>query len=84
VHADGGRDHDRARELHEHGEIRALNEILRAVSERVPGDVVAVELMRSGNQWIYRFQIVDSAGRRTVVDVDAGAGKILFNQGDAR
>jgi len=82
AHADGDRDHDRARELREHGDIRALNEILRAVNERVPGDVVAVDLVRSGDQWIYRFQVVDSGGRRTIVDVDAGVGKTLRHEGN--
>ena len=76
VRADDG-DHDRARELYEHGEIHALDDILGIVEARDPGDVVSVDLLRVGDKWIYRFQIVPSDGHRTTVDVDAGAGSII-------
>jgi hypothetical protein len=70
--ADDDNDHDLARDLYERGEIRSLSDILRIVGERAPGDVVAVDLIRVGDHWIYRFQVVSSDGRRTTVDVDAG------------
>ena len=72
-------DHDRAHDLYEHGEIRALSEILRIVRDRAPGDIVALDLVRLGEKWIYRFQIVGPDGRRTTVDVDAGAGTVMRN-----
>ena len=79
--ADSDGDHDRARELYEHGEIHALDDILRIVEARVPGDVVSIDLLRLGDKWVYRFQIVASDGRRTTVDVDAGAGMVLSGGG---
>jgi uncharacterized membrane protein YkoI len=73
VHADDDdEDHDVARELYEHGEIRPLSEILPMVGKRTPGDVVAVDLVGVGNRWVYRFQVVTPEGRRVIVDVDAG------------
>lgn len=62
-------DHDRARELYEQGEIHALYDILA----QVPGDVVGIELVRQGNKWVYRFQVVAPDGRRSTLDVDADA-----------
>jgi uncharacterized membrane protein YkoI len=79
VRADEDHDHDRARDLYEHGEIRALSEILRIVRDHAPGDIVALDLVRLGEKWIYRFQIVGPDGRRTTVDVDAEAGTVVRN-----
>ena len=70
-------DHDRARDLYEHGEIKGLADILDVVRAKAPGDVVAVDLIRKANRWVYRFQVVDADGRRRTVDVDAGAGVIM-------
>jgi uncharacterized membrane protein YkoI len=74
---DHDHDHDRARELYEHGEIHALSDILRIVSERAPGDVVGVDLVRQGDRWVYRFQIVAFDGRRLTLDVDAKAATVM-------
>jgi uncharacterized membrane protein YkoI len=64
-------DHDLARELYEHGQIRSLADILRAVRKHNPGDIVGVELVPVGADWVYRIKIVRADGRRTIVDVDA-------------
>jgi uncharacterized membrane protein YkoI len=80
--ADDDGDHDRARELYEHGDIRALHDILRIVAASVPGDIVSVNLVPDGDRWIYRFQIVEATGRRTTLDVDARAAEVLRNRGD--
>jgi uncharacterized membrane protein YkoI len=70
-------DHDRARDLYEHGEIKGLANILDIVRAKAPGDIVAVDLMRLDNKWVYRFQIVGADGRRKTIEVDAGAGAIM-------
>lgn len=70
-------DHDRARDLYEHGEIKGLAKILDIVRAQTPGDVVAVDLIRLGDKWVYRFQIIVADGRRKIVDVDADAGVII-------
>jgi uncharacterized membrane protein YkoI len=77
---DRDNDHDRARDLYERGEIHALADILRTVSERAPGDIIGIDLIKVGDKWVYRFQIVAADGHRMVVDVDAGAGTILTQE----
>lgn len=72
-----GRDHDRARELYEHGEIHALREVLRTVGDNVDGDVVGIALVEVSGRWLYRVQVVSADGRRLVVDVDAGSNRYL-------
>jgi uncharacterized membrane protein YkoI len=79
--ADDDDDHDLARDLHEGGEIRALSEILRKVGEQVPGEIVAVNLVRMGERWVYRVQVVTTDGRRAIVDVDAGKGTVFDDAG---
>jgi uncharacterized membrane protein YkoI len=77
-------DHDRARDLHERGEIKGLSDILRLVRAQVPGDIVAIDLIRQGNGWVYRLQIVASDGRRRIVDVNAGAGVLMRGESGDR
>jgi uncharacterized membrane protein YkoI len=75
-------DHDRARDLYEHGKIQGLADILDIVRAKAPGDIVAVDLIRVTNRWVYRFQVVAFDGRRRIVDVDAGAGVVMHGEGD--
>jgi len=75
-------DHDRAWELHEHGDILGLADILRAVTVQVPGEIVAVSLVQVDGSWVYRFQVVSSDGHRAVVDVDASAGDVMSSDGE--
>ncbi|MDX8443845.1 PepSY domain-containing protein [Mesorhizobium australafricanum] len=75
-------DHDRARDLYERGEIEGLADIMTIVRAKAPGEIVAVDLIRTGGKWIYRFQVVAADGRRRIVDVDAGAGGVLGGEGD--
>ena len=78
----GDDDNDLARELYEHGDIKPLAQILAAVAARVPGDVVAIDLIQNqDDHWIYVVQVVTADGRRVVVDVDAANAAVL-NQPD--
>ena len=77
--ADDDSDHDRARDLYEQGEIHALAEILEIVRERAPGEIVAIDFVSVSGKWVYRFQVIGSNGRRTIVDVDAGAGMVVHD-----
>jgi uncharacterized membrane protein YkoI len=70
-------DHDAARRAVERGEIRPLNEILPSLRERVPGEIVGVELDREHGIWVYEIKVLDPGGRRTKVYVDARTGEIL-------
>ncbi|RWM11917.1 PepSY domain-containing protein [Mesorhizobium sp.] len=77
-------DHDRARDLYERGEIEGLAGILSIVHAKAPGEIVAVDLIRSGGKWVYRVQVVAADGRRRIVDVDARAGAVVGGEGDDR
>ncbi len=72
VYAEDDTDHDLARDLYEQGKIKALSDILKAVTGNTPGDIVSVDLVRINDQWIYRIQVVTLDGRRVSIDVDAG------------
>lgn len=79
----GDDDHDLARELYEHGDIQPLAKVLAAVAQRVPGDVVAVDLVQNqDDHWIYVVQVVTAEGKRVIVNVDAANAAIL-NQPDS-
>jgi uncharacterized membrane protein YkoI len=77
--ADDDDDHDLARDLYVQGEILALPRILHLIAERVPGEVIAVDLVRAGERWVYRLQIVTSDGRRLRIDVDAARAALIDN-----
>ena len=66
-------------ELHrqvERGEVQALSEILAVVRQRLPGDVVKVEVERHDGRWLYEIRVVDAKGRVFEVYVDAAKATI--------
>ncbi|MEK1886886.1 MAG: PepSY domain-containing protein [Phyllobacterium sp.] len=75
-------DHDLARDLHDQGDIRSLTDILAVVHAEIPGDVVAIDLVRREDQWVYRLQVVTPDGRRRIVHVDAHAGSVMRGKGN--
>ncbi len=79
--AAGDRDHDRARDLYRHGQIRALADVLAVVRAETTGEVITVELIRLDDRWVYRFQVLAADGRRTTVDADAVSATIIRNGG---
>ena len=75
-------DADRARGALERGEIRPLEEVLRAARTAVPGDVVSVDLKRHDGRWLYKLRILDADGKRRTVKVEARTLKILDEDDD--
>jgi len=53
------------------GEIRPLDEVLRFVGGRFPGDVIEIEPERHGLRWVYEIKILGDDGRRRTIVVDA-------------
>ncbi len=74
--ADDDHDHDVARRAVERGEIKPLAEILRALRDRLPGEVANVKLERDHGRLTYEFRIVSAQGRLLEVHVDAATGEI--------
>jgi uncharacterized membrane protein YkoI len=79
--AEGSRDHDRARQALEAGEVLPLRTILERVERNHPGQVVDVELEREhengGERWIYEIKLLRSGGALIKLKVDARDGTII-------
>lgn len=71
-----GRDFEAARQAVQNGEALPLSEILARVGGALPGQIVGVEIERDDGVWIYEFRVVDAAGRRREVHVDALTGAL--------
>ena len=51
-------------------------DILKAVREKLPGEVAGVEIDRKDGRWRYEFRVVDGQGRLFEVYIDARSGEI--------
>ncbi len=71
-----------ARDAADAGEIKPLSEVLHVVKARVPGQVLDVQLDKSGNPWTYRIRVRSDKGNVVLVVVDAETGKILSTKGN--
>lgn len=71
------RDQDRARNALLQGEIRPLSAVLKTVRDKVPGEIIEIELDREDKGWVYEVKVLTSNGRRKKVDVDAHSLDIL-------
>lgn len=80
AHADS--DQKSAREAADAGEIKPLSEILRTVKQTVPGQVLDVQLDKSGKPWTYRIRIRTDKGNVILVVVDAETGRVLSTMGN--
>ena len=75
-------DQKSARDAADAGKIKPLSEILHAVKATVPGQVVDVQLDKTGNPWTYRIRIRSEKGNVVLVVVDAESGRILSTKGN--
>lgn len=72
----GGHDQDEIREAVERGQVRPLTEILNAVHDKLPGEVIGVEVERERGIWYYELRVVGSDGHLFEVHVDGRTGAI--------
>jgi uncharacterized membrane protein YkoI len=70
------RKQDKVRQAVERGEIRSLSDTLGAIREKLPGEVVGIEIEREHGRWQYEFRVVDSKGHVFEVYVDARTSEI--------
>ncbi|MFT4257864.1 MAG: PepSY domain-containing protein [Pseudoxanthomonas sp.] len=74
-------DHVEVRELLRRGEILPLAKVLEAVTVKVPGDVIEVELDREdaneGGGWEYKVKVLTPDGRVRKITLDARTGAVL-------
>lgn len=71
-------DHDYAREALRRGEILPLTRILPIVQQRVPGNVIEIELddHDEGRRIEYEIKVLTPAGRVIEVKINARTGQI--------
>lgn len=71
-------DHDYAREAVRRGEILPITRILPIVQQRVPGEVIEIELddHDEGRRIEYEIKVLTPAGRVIEVKVNARTGQI--------
>ena len=74
-HADS--DHDRARQALEAGEILPLKTVLERLARDTPGQVMEVELERSGGRWIYEIKLLQTGGALIKLKVDARDATVI-------
>ncbi len=70
------RTQDELRQDVERGSIRPLSDILTVVREKLPGEVVKVEVEHHGADWVYELRVLDRQGRIFKVYVDARTAQI--------
>ena len=80
--SDPDNDHDQALELYEHGEINSLADVIRALHQKVGGQVVDVNLDHKGDHWTYVLTVITDSGKRVRVSVDANSLAITEGGGD--
>lgn len=72
-----GNDDDDAREASHRGETQPIDELLRRVSKRYPGDVVGVRARRRGGSLVYDVKLISGDGRLIRVRIDAKSGDLM-------
>lgn len=76
-HAGDDKDHDRARQALEAGEVLPLRTILERVERDHPGQVMEVELDREKGEWLYEIKILREGGALIKLKINARDGSLL-------
>lgn len=75
------RDHDRARQALEAGEILPLRTIIEKLESDYPGQILEVELDHEDGQWIYEIKLLRDNGGLVKLKLNAGDGTLLGIKG---
>ena len=71
------RSQDCALDAFKSGEIRPLSDVLAAARDKVPGEIVKIELERKSGIWQYEIKILTPSGRRREVEINAQSLAII-------
>ena len=77
----GDRDHERAREALEAGEILPLRTIIEKVERDYPGQILEVELEHEEERWVYEIKLLRANGALVKMKLDAGDATLLGIKG---
>ncbi|MDH7796266.1 putative membrane protein YkoI [Beijerinckia sp. GAS462] len=59
------------------GEIRPLSEVLAVARQRLPGEVIKIELDRDDGVWVYEIKILTPRGRRREIEINAQTLEVI-------
>jgi len=74
-------DQDRARAAVQSGQVKPLNQILKAVRKQYKGEVLDAQLLDLGGAWVYRVRVLTKDGQVLDIGVDGQSGQIIDVQG---
>jgi uncharacterized membrane protein YkoI len=69
--SDCTRDQDCALNALNSGEIRPLPEVLAIARDKLPGEVVKIELERDDGIWVYEIKVLIPSGKRRKIEINA-------------
>ncbi|MBN9082215.1 MAG: peptidase M4 [Rhizobiales bacterium 62-17] len=72
---DGGQ--NCALDARKQGEIRPLSEVLAVARQRLPGEVIKIELDREDGVWVYEIKILTPKGRRREIEINAQTLEVI-------
>lgn len=71
------KDHERARQAVQAGQVLSLPVVLEKLDATHPGQVLEVELEREDNSWIYEIKLLQRDGQLVKLELDAKTGEVL-------
>ena len=76
------REHEEIRAAMQRGEVLPLARILAIAQEKVPGDVIEVELESKRGALVYEIKVLAQSGRVREIKIDARKGTVLKIEDD--
>jgi len=76
------REHEEMRAALKRGEVLPLARILAIAQEKVPGDVIEVELENKHGALVYEIKMLTESGRVREIKIDARQGTVLKIEDD--
>ena len=76
------REHEEIRAALQRGEVLPLAKILAIAQEKVPGDVLEVELENERGALVYEIKVLTESGRVREIKIDARQGTVLEIEDD--
>jgi uncharacterized membrane protein YkoI len=71
------KEHDAIRGALQRGEVLPLSKILAIAAQRVPGDIIEVELEDEERVLVYEIKILTDGGRVREIKIDARTGAVI-------
>jgi uncharacterized membrane protein YkoI len=53
------------------GEIRPLTDVLAVARDKLPGEIIKVELDRDDGVWVYEIKVLTDSGKRREIEINA-------------